>query len=64
MEMRPNVSTLVEHLYPFKTDKAPESIRFNVELAKMLLRDINFIYLVRHYSCCTSGYRILTPFCH
>jgi hypothetical protein len=45
--MKPNVTTRVEHLYHFKTSKAPESIRFNVELAKMLLRDMNFIYPVR-----------------
>jgi len=43
-EMKPKVSTLVEHLYHFKTSKAPESILSNVELAKMLLRDMNFIY--------------------
>ncbi|KAF8494171.1 hypothetical protein F5888DRAFT_675088 [Russula emetica] len=43
-EMKPNVTARVEHLYHFKTSKAPESIRFNVELAKMLLRDMNFIY--------------------
>jgi hypothetical protein len=45
--MKPNVTTRVEHLYHFKTSKAPESIRFNVKLAEMLLRDMNFIYPVR-----------------
>jgi hypothetical protein len=44
--MKPNVTIRVEHLYHFKTSKAPESIRFNVEHAKMLLRDMNFIYAV------------------
>ncbi len=44
--MKPKVNTLVEHLYHFETSKAPESIRSNVELAKILLRDMNFIYLV------------------
>jgi hypothetical protein len=63
-EMKPKVSTLVEHLYHFKTSRAPESIRFNVELAKVLLRDMNFIYPVGHYPCCISAYRILTPFRH
>jgi len=43
-EMKPNITTRVENLYHFKTSKAPESIRSNVELAKMLLRDTNFIY--------------------
>jgi len=47
-EMKPKVSTLVERLYNFKTSRAPESIRLNVELAKVLLRDMNFIYPVRH----------------
>ncbi|KAI0280059.1 hypothetical protein BGY98DRAFT_966330 [Russula aff. rugulosa BPL654] len=42
--MKPKVSTLVEHLYQFKTSSAPESIRSNVELAKVLLKDMNFIY--------------------
>jgi hypothetical protein len=44
IEVKPKVTTLVEHRYHFNTSKAPESIRSNVELAKMLLRDMNFIY--------------------
>ncbi|KAN0116036.1 hypothetical protein V8E52_006342 [Russula decolorans] len=58
-EMKPNVTTRVEHLYHFKTSKAPESIRFNVELAKMLLRDMNFIYLEPRY-----GGRRHSPYSH
>lgn len=45
--MKPKVTTLVDHLYHFKTRKAPEVIQFNAELAKMLLSDMNFIYPVR-----------------
>jgi len=57
-EMKPNVTTCVEHLYHFKTSIAPESIRFNVELAKMLLRDMNFIYPEAH------GGRRHSPYSH
>ena len=46
VEMKPKIMTLVVHHYHFNTSKAPGSIRSNVELAKTLLRDMNFIYPV------------------
>ena len=52
--MKPKVTILVEHRYHFNTSKAHESIRFNVKLAEMLLRDMNFIYPVRRYLRRTS----------
>ena len=61
-EMKPNVTTRVEHLYHFKTSKAPHSIQSNAELAKMLLKDMNFIYHVRPRFCFASAQNTLTPF--
>ena len=52
--MKPKVTILVEHRYHFNTSKAHESIRFNVKLAEMLLRDMDFIYPVRRYLRRTS----------
>ena len=45
--MKPEVTTLVKRLYHFNVRKASESIRSNVKLAGVLLRDMNFIYPVR-----------------
>lgn len=43
-EMKPKVATLVETLYHFNTSQAHDSIRFNVRLTQMLLKDMNFVY--------------------
>ena len=61
-EMKPKVTTLVEHRYHFSTSKAPGSIRSNAKLAETLLRDMNFIYPVRHRLCRTSAHGTLTLF--
>ena len=62
--MKPKVAILVEHRYGFSTSKALESIRSNAELAEMLVRDMNFIYPVRHYlrQASIQLSRTLTPF--
>ena len=50
VEMKPKVATLVETLYHFDTSQAYASIRSNAKLAETLLKDLNFVYPVRHSS--------------
>ena len=47
-EMKPKVATLVETLYHFNTSQAHDSTRFNIRHTQMLLKDMNFVYPVRH----------------
>ena len=53
--MKPELTSIVEHLYHFNASEAPESIRSNVNLAEMLLRDMTFIYPVRRRLSGTSA---------
>jgi len=48
--MKPKVAALVETLYHFNTSQAYGSIRSNAKLAEALLKDMNFVYPVRHIS--------------
>jgi len=44
VELKPKVAMLVENLYHFSTSQARESISSNSKRARMLLRDMTFVY--------------------
>ena len=46
-DMKPNVTTLVEKMYNFKTSQALASLSYNTRRAQELLRQMNFVFPVR-----------------